>query len=557
MAFTDSFFHPIDCNEPLPTQLDYPFFYQPTELAKRAASELMDHLKNGTIAHSFGIPGEEKEGAIGKMFGVLVVQNIQGELGYLAAVSGKMANGNHHPGFVPPIYDMLEENSYFRLGEQDLSGMSTELKNLEKSEERKQNKQLLKEIQEACEQELTSARNAIKQNKKNRDERRQKGVATLPEDQFKELQLILSEESKKEQIHLKWLRKQIREKLEKAEANYQEFEHKIEALRQKRAATSNGLQDRLFQSYVVQSAEGKEKNILSIFQDWDGTQPPAGTGECAAPKLFQYAFQNQLTPLALAEFWWGESPKSEVRQHGQFYPCCRGKCEPVLGFMLQGLNVASNPLLKNPGEGKTLEILYEDEEIAIVNKPHDLLSVPGKNIEDSVLYRMKQNHPDWEGPIIVHRLDMATSGILVLTKTIKAYQFLQSQFIKRRVDKQYTAILTGEVSSEKGSIDLPLRVDLLDRPKQLVCYEHGKPALTEFEVVERKNGETRIHFYPKTGRTHQLRVHSAHSLGLNSSIKGDDLYGTVSDRLYLHAERIAFKHPRTKEIFHFHIPTPF
>lgn len=557
MAFTDSLFHPIHFDGTLPNQLDYPFFYQPNDLAKRAAFELMEQLKTENIAHNFGVPGDENEGAIGKMFGVLVVQRENGELGYLAAVSGKMANSNQHPGFVPPIYDMLEENSYFRLGEKELSAMSLELKDLESSEERKRNKERLHDIRMACEMELSETRNAIKESKKERDGRRLAGSSTLSEDEFIKLQLVLSEESKKEQIHLKWLRKQIRERLEKAEAEYQLFESKIDALRQKRAATSNALQDRLFQSYVVRSAKNEEKTILSIFQDWDGTQPPAGTGECAAPKLFQFAFLNHYTPIALAEFWWGESPKSEVRQHKQFYPCCRGKCEPVLGFMLNGLSVESNPLLKNPGEGKTLEILYEDEDIAIVNKPHDLLSVPGKNIQDSVWYRMQQNHPDWDGPIIVHRLDMATSGILVLTKTIKAYQFLQSQFIKRRVEKQYTAILSGIVEQDKGVIDLPLRVDLLDRPKQLVCYEHGKPALTEFEVVERKNGETRIHFYPKTGRTHQLRVHSAHSLGLKFPIQGDDLYGTVSDRLYLHAERIAFKHPRTKEIFHFHIPAPF
>ncbi|MCT4560753.1 MAG: pseudouridine synthase [Crocinitomicaceae bacterium] len=555
MAFTNSHFHPLEFTGELPEKILYPFFYRPHAVAKKAAEELKEYLALGTIDHLFN-QENSNAAAIGKMFGVLVVKNKAGELGYLAGVSGKMANSNHHPGFVPPIYDMLEENSYFRVGERELAKMTVEIKALENSEERSLNKEKYESTKQACEKELEDFKQKIKQTKRDRDERRS-NASELSEDEFKKLQLELSEESKKEQIYLKWLRKQIRERLEKAESEYQAFENKIEELRAKRAQTSKRLQDQLFQSYIVENANNKEESILEIFHNWDGTQPPAGTGECAAPKLFQFAFQNNYTPVALAEFWWGESPKSEVRKHEQYYPCCRGKCEPVLSFMLQGLKVEENPLLQNPGVNKTIEILYEDEDIAIVNKPHDLLSVPGKNIEDSVWYRMKQNHPDWDGPIIVHRLDMATSGILVLTKNIRAYQFLQSQFIKRRVEKQYTAILTGTIEQEKGVIDLPLRVDLLDRPKQLVCYEHGKPAVTEFEVVSRENGETRIHFFPKTGRTHQLRVHSAHSLGLKFPIKGDDLYGTVSNRLHLHAERIAFKHPRTKEMFHFHIPAEF
>jgi tRNA pseudouridine32 synthase/23S rRNA pseudouridine746 synthase len=215
--------------------------------------------------------------------------------------------------------------------------------------------------------------------------------------------------------------------------------------------------------------------------------------------------------------------------------------------MLEGLELDENPMLQNPAENKELEIVFEDDYLVIVNKPAEFLSVPGKNISDSVYTRMMSKYPQATGPMIVHRLDMSTSGILLLAKDKNVHKHLQKQFIKRNVQKRYVALLDGIVKENTGTIDLPLRVDLDDRPRQLVCYEHGKRAVTKWEVVERRNNQTLIYFYPITGRTHQLRVHSAHTLGLNAPIIGDDLYGKRESRLHLHAQFLQFTHPITKE----------
>ena len=249
----------------------------------------------------------------------------------------------------------------------------------------------------------------------------------------------------------------------------------------------------------------------------------------------------------MAEFWWGQSPKSEVRKHQQFYPACTGKCEPILKHMLKDIPLEDNPFKTNPAEGKTLEIVYEDDNLAVVNKPAEFLSVPGKDITDSVWSRVKSLYPDASGPLIVHRLDMSTSGLLLIAKSATVYKNLQAQFIQRKVKKRYIALLDGILNDSKGVIDLPLRVDLDNRPNQMVCFEYGKPAQTEWEVIGQKNNQTLVHFYPITGRTHQLRVHAAHQLGLNTPIVGDDLYGTKANRLHLHAESITFSHPITKE----------
>ena len=243
--------------------------------------------------------------------------------------------------------------------------------------------------------------------------------------------------------------------------------------------------------------------------------------------------------------------------HGHYYPACRGKCEPILGHMLTGLEVESNPMLINPAEGKNLSIVFEDESIIVINKPADFLSVPGKSIDDSVYSRIRDMYPDADGPLLVHRLDMSTSGILLAAKNREAHRKLQDQFIRRKVSKRYVALLNGIVENDEGSIDLPLRVDLDDRPRQMVCATYGKSARTNYTVIERTNGKTRVYFYPVTGRTHQLRVHSAHSLGLNCPIVGDDLYGLRGERLCLHAESLTFKHPKSGEMMTFQIDPEF
>ena len=297
--------------------------------------------------------------------------------------------------------------------------------------------------------------------------------------------------------------------------------------------------------------------MTEIFANTTDQNPPAGSGECAAPKLLQYAFLHDLKPIAMAEFWWGQSPNKEIRKHKQFYPACQGKCKPILSHMLAGIEMDTNPMLQNPAIGKELKVIFEDDDLMVIHKPAEFLSVPGIHIQDSVYTRIKQQYPNLTGPIIVHRLDMSTSGLLVLAKNKKTHQHLQNQFIKRTVSKKYVALLDGNIEEDSGIIQLPLRVDLDDRPRQLVCFEHGKIAETKWKVVERKNNTTRIDLYPITGRTHQLRVHTSHQLGLNAPIIGDDLYGEKGDRLHLHAAFLEFIHPTTAKKMSFHKKAEF
>jgi tRNA pseudouridine32 synthase/23S rRNA pseudouridine746 synthase len=302
--------------------------------------------------------------------------------------------------------------------------------------------------------------------------------------------------------------------------------------------------------------DGKKKSLHAIFNDTVFGKPPAAAGECATPKLLQYAFLNGYKPLAMAEFWWGAPPKSEIRKHKQFYPACTGKCKPILSHMLEGMPIDENPLLKNPGEGKELKIVYEDDSLVVVDKPADLLSVPGIDIQDSVYTRLQYAFGDVE-PLIIHRLDMATSGLLVVAKTKEAHKDIQKQFLKRTVNKRYTALLSKVIDNEEGEIKLPLRGDLDDRPRQMVCFEFGKKAITNWKVIERNESTTKVHFWPLTGRTHQLRIHAAHELGLNAPIVGDDLYGTTANRLHLHAAYLEFVHPETRETVKFEVAEEF
>ncbi|WNW02431.1 RluA family pseudouridine synthase [Tenacibaculum sp. HL-MS23] len=335
------------------------------------------------------------------------------------------------------------------------------------------------------------------------------------------------------------------------------FTNQKTLLKEKRKTKSTALQVYISKQYQFLNSKKEVKNLGELFTNVSIQNIPAGTGECAAPKLLQYAFLHDLKPIAMAEFWWGKPPNKEVRKHQQFYPACQGKCKPILTHMLDGIEMDTNPLLENPAVGKKLEIVFEDDELIIIYKPNDFLSVPGIHIQDSVYSRIKQQIKGVSGPIIVHRLDMATSGLLVLAKNKNAHKIIQSQFINKTVKKRYTALLDGIITENKGIINLPLRVDLDDRPRQLVCYEHGKPAKTKWEVIERKNGKTKVHFYPISGRTHQLRMHASHSLGLNTPIIGDDLYGKKSDRLYLHSDTLEFAHPITKEKMKFHKKADF
>lgn len=542
----------------LPDRFTFPFYYTPHPLAVIASEELMDFLeKQQDLDHNFGLDPESDGLAIGKMFGVLVVQKSDGAIGYLRAFSGKLANSNKHDGFVPPVYDMLVDDGFFKKEEEVLNEINKKIEILEADQKYIDAKDKLKEVIAKAESEIAVGKKRVKEGKNARKAIRKEAKLSMTPQNYIDLEEKLKNESIKSNYILRdeikyWskLRNDVQDK-------FDVFQDRIDQLKQDRKTRSAALQKRLFRNYTFKNEGGKDKSLLEIFNDSFTKRPPAGAGECAAPKLLQYAFLNHLKPICLAEFWWGKSPSAEVRKNKTFYPACRGKCEPILGHMLSETLMDKNPLLDNPAKGKTIEILHEDDFLLVINKPSEFLSVPGKNIKDSVQKRMKAKFPDATGPLIVHRLDMSTSGIMLIAKDSRTYKHIQRQFLKRTVKKRYVALLNGIVKEKNGRISLPLRVDLNDRPRQLVCYEHGKSAITTWERIEIKQGKTRVYFYPETGRTHQLRVHAAHSDGLKQAIVGDDLYGEKGDRLHLHAESITFEHPETKEVLTFTCPPPF
>jgi tRNA pseudouridine32 synthase/23S rRNA pseudouridine746 synthase len=325
---------------------------------------------------------------------------------------------------------------------------------------------------------------------------------------------------------------------------------------------SQQLQLWLFQQYRMLNAHGETKDLVEIWHDYHQNPkiqkkfplPPGGTGDCCAPKLLQYAYQHHLKPVCMAEFWWGPSPQSEIRRHGEFYPACRGKCKPVLTWMLQGLDVDPDPETSGFLH-QGIELIYEDEAIAVVYKPSGMLSVPGKADSFSVATWAKER---WAESMLPHRLDLMTSGVMLVAKTPEAYHSLQEQFAAHTIKKKYLAVVEGKVQQEHGVIDLPLSSDPLNRPRQIVDHEHGKRAITEYRVqaCAEQAGRvvTLLALYPHTGRTHQLRMHCAHKEGLGCPIVGDELYGHKADRLYLQAESIAFVHPTTGKRMHLFCP---
>jgi tRNA pseudouridine32 synthase/23S rRNA pseudouridine746 synthase len=533
---------------PLPERFTFPFYYDPHPLCLIAAKELQEYLINQRDwEHNFGIDPAKKGMVIGKMFGVLVVQNEAGQLGYLAAFSGKLAGGNQFEKFVPPVFDMLTDGGFFNEGMEGLDDLNQEVLRIEADPEFELAKQELELTTNTSAHDLEEFRAMMRAAKAERKIRRT-ALNETPDSPEKETTLSnITRESLSLKAEFRALSMQWKERLENVSEKSGKFSNEIARLKQERKLKSGALQKRLFDNYHFLTIDGEKRSLWDIFQDTVQKQSPAGAGECAAPKLLHYAFDNNLTPISMAEFWWGDSPKSEIRKHGNFYPACRGKCEPILAHMLKGIELDENPLLIVPSEGKELETIYEDEELLVINKPAEFLSVPGKTILDCVYHRMKQRYPEATGPLIVHRLDMSTSGLMLIAKSKQVHKILQRQFIERTIKKRYVALLDGIVNEDEGIIDLPLRTDIDDRPRQLVCLEWGKAAQTKWEVLERSNDQTRVHFYPITGRTHQLRVHAAHPDGLNFPIVGDDLYGKKSTRLHLHAEWIEFMHPRSRE----------
>ena len=528
---------------PLPERFTFPFLYTPHPLSVQAARELQEYLERQTQwQHAFWNAETNGETAYGKMFGVLVVQTTDGNLGYLAAFSGKLGGKNHHPGFVPPVFDLLDEQGFYRRGEEELNALNRRIAQLEQDADLAAWQERLEKARQEAVAELEAEKQRAKVAKADRDERRRQ-AAGAPETEQQVLAESLMQASRYDHFRMKDLKRHWKALLENLEQQAAARQNDLQTLKNQRREKSAALQQHIFDHYFFLNQAGERKSLADIFQRNAAAPPPAGAGECAAPKLLQYAFLHRLKPIALAEFWWGESPAGEIRKHGQFYPACRGKCEPILAHMLEDMPLDPNPLQSNIAPPEDPEIVYEDDFLAVVHKPAAMLSVPGKQASDSVLLRMKRRYPDATGPLLVHRLDMGTSGLLLVAKTAEVHKALQAQFLSRSVKKRYVALLEGTLQAENGVIDLPLRVDLDDRPRQMVCYTHGKSARTEWEVAARGEGVTRVHFYPITGRTHQLRVHAAHPSGLNAPILGDELYGTKGTRLHLHAERLEFTHP--------------
>lgn len=529
----------------LPEKFTFPFHYTPHPLTRIAADEVRSYL-------STRLDWQDEIGK-GKMFGVLIVRTSDGGIGYLAAFSGNLASSNMHDFFVPPVYDLLNPDGYFRKEESEISALNRRISDISRSVSYLMAKKEQEEIKIQASSSLASAKEELKRGKKERDEKRANSNLS-PE----ELDAMIRE-SQFQKAEYKRLENSWKERLNEVEQKVKAFDTEILQLKQERKTRSAALQLWLFRQFDMLNAKGEHKDLCEIFRDTPQGLPPAGAGECALPKLLQYAYLYGLQPLAMGEFWCGMSPKDEIRHDGYFYPSCKGKCEPILKHMLVGLDVEPNPLAEDLFKDTPLKILYEDEWIVAVEKPSGMLSVPGKNDLDSVQQRLRLMYPDATGPLVVHRLDMATSGILLAAKDKDVHARLQSQFETRSISKEYIAILDGVPSQEFGIIDLPICLNPLDRPRQMVDFENGKPAITEYKVECIKNGRAKVVFKPHTGRTHQLRVHSAHVSGLGCPISGDELYGNPdsASRLCLHASRLVFRHPVSDKEIEIVSPSPF
>ena len=524
-------------NEPIkeyPKRMNNPFDYEPHPLCIKACRELQAYLAKRE--------DWQEEISRGKMFGVLIVErNEPGQdtpqLGYLAAYSGQIGGRSDWEDFVPAVFDYLQPNGFFKIREAIISSMNLIIKDMEVSEKKIQ--QLIQPLEGLRKSEIDKLQKNLKEAKTKRDAIRQRGNLTSEE----EAELI--RESQYMKAEFRRMKRKIEEKTE-PELDYENIKEDIRKIKQSRKQHSDNLQRWLFSQFNMLNDKGECKNLIDIFKDTAAKTPPAGSGECCEPKLLQYAYSLGYKPLQMAMFWWGESPKEEIRHHLHFYPACNGKCKPILQWMLPASTF--EPAAVDLSIYNKVETLYEDREIAVIHKPEGLLSVPGKDAaQPSVYALMRSKYPEATGPLIVHRLDMSTSGVMLIAKTEFAYHRLQKAFLNHQIQKKYVAIISGKDIPEKGIISLPLMPDYLDRPRQIVDHKQGKEAITEYEVLEPvDDSHLRIALYPKTGRTHQLRVHCAHQEGLNAPILGDPLYGNEkAARLHLHAEEITFEHPLT------------
>ena len=549
--------------EMLPEAFTYPFRYTPHPLCVRAAAIVQEQLQKMHV----------KEG---KMFGVMVVQSKveKEDLYFLAAYSGQLMQSYNHPWFVPPIVDYLQPESYFQKEQAEIVALSHRLEALRKDKEAFSWQQRLTHFCDERDRAVQEAKQTYEEGRARRNALREAATQSsrLPVTfAHEEEQLIHESQQQKANIHR--AKKLHKEEIETLEAQIAAHKAAIRDLNKERLHRSEALQQWLFSQFVFLNGRGEHKGLLEIFSN---SRIPSGAGECCAPKLLQAAYQLELVPLAMAEFWWGPSNPMHYKQPGAFFPACHSKCRPILSHMLQGLNVETDPALHYEQALKPVRIIWEDEHLAVIEKPEGWCSIPGRSDQANLFDEALRLWPGIEGSIIVHRLDQDTSGVIVLAKTARVHRSLSQQFERREVKKRYVALLENycapsssngenarscESPFQEGLISLPLAPDLNDMPHQRVDWKHGREAVTQYRIISHEERAgipvTRFVFHPLTGRTHQLRVHSASPEGLNAPILGDRLYGHIADRLYLHAEAIDFTHPVTGEPLHIEAPCPF
>ncbi|QZE12810.1 RNA pseudouridine synthase [Halosquirtibacter laminarini] len=550
-ANTSSFYELHDTTIEPNLPFTYPFYYSPHVEIKKIAALLQEALMNYQNIEEFAIAVNQK------MFGVLIVKDSKGRTGYLIAISGINPNIEKYIRIVPSIVSLEQKDGFFKKEEAFITRVNQLIKDIDNSRVYLKKKRLLKTMKEQNERFIIDAQKRKTEEKTKRAKQREDSYKLSLENQ----KSIEAELQRQSQQMKRWYKDQKRERGNSEKELIRELEqytNLLEALKKIRKQSSRQLQNKIFQKYQLLNGEGVSKCMMEVFYEYNEELPPAGAGDCAAPKLLQYAFQHNLIPLAMGEFWWDPNHQDELRKHQQFYPACKSKCYPILSYMTQGLRVEKNQVETIAKQSYQLETMYEDDYILIVNKPSGLLSVPGKEIENSVYSIIHKRNPEFTGPLLVHRLDMSTSGLLIMAKDMETYKRVQKLFLQKKIQKRYIALIKGELKQEKGEIHLPLRVDLDNRPLQMVCQQYGKEAHTKWEKISYNKGQTKIALYPITGRTHQLRVHCAHKLGLNAPIVGDDLYGEVSkQRLCLHAEKIIFQHPYSAEVMQITSSLPF
>ena len=526
-----------------PSRMNNPLNYTPHPLCVMAAEEVRRMVRENAVMSS-----ETRKS--GKMFGVLVVETPDGNTGYLAAYSGQIAGRSNWDGFVPAVFDYLQDGGYFKTCEAEITAINKQVRLMETSEERRRLLTHLDETIAKAASEEQAYKTLMHESKARRDSERAAGDVTP------EREAEMTRESQFQKAELRRMRRRNADTIAMAREACHRYDTSISLLKQKRRTMSDRLQEWLFHHFVMLNEDGDSRSLTDIFRTSLSASPPAGAGECCEPRLLQYAFSHAMTPKCMAMFWIGASPEGEIRHEQTYYPACRSKCKPILEWML-GKDIVKDDTFITQHNGDNLNIIYQDSDIIVVDKPAGMLSVPGKNDAPSVLSLLQRKMEDNIFP--VHRLDMDTSGLMVFVRNKKAQRNLQRQFETHSIVKRYIALLERKPDSEHGTISLPLSPDMADRPRQMVDYRHGKQALTHYRLCTSPStpmrrqfltvGDNLVELSPLTGRTHQLRVHCAHPDGLASPIVGDRLYGTTNHpRLCLHAEYLEFRHPTTGEI---------